>query len=134
LLGSTIVQNILKGRRDIGIVIWGVAMFIPDEDIAHMAQYLYEWSGPKSCLAFNAQASSSVDTDDPAIAQTLKTYKQMGSTIYMRTLDQYAQLLQPWKLDGKGFIPFLEWHHFDQSVMPDNTGGSGGNCGAYLIK
>ena len=76
--------------------------------------------------------------DDPRAAQVLKIYQQMGSTIYLRTLDQYLQLLKPWRPDGEGFISFLDLHEFDQSSMSEEvkrlTGSGGGQYGAYFIK
>lgn len=137
LLNSPAVLDILGGRRDVALVWWGVSSFIADNDIAHAAQYLYEWSGPKSCLAFNAQ-NAGAKLDDPAIIQAVKIYQQMGSTIHMRTLEQYTQLLQPWHLEEKGFISFLEWHHFGSEMLTadarQRAGEGGGNFGAYLRK
>lgn len=137
LINSPAVQNILKGRKDVALVFWGVSSFIADEDIAHVADYLYQWSGPKSCMAFNAQ-NAGTRPDDPAIAQALKIYQQMGSTIYLRTLEKYAELLRPWRVEGNGFTSFVDWHQFDESLMGEDTkqrsGGGGGNYGTYLIK
>jgi hypothetical protein len=60
LLERPEVVKIIKGRRRVAFVCWGVAAFIPeDKDLTHMAQYLYDWSAPDSCLAFNAQGSRS---------------------------------------------------------------------------
>lgn len=137
LINSPAVQNILGDRRNVALVMWGVSSFLSDEDIVHTAKFLYDWSGPGSCMAFNAQ-NAGIQTDDPAIAQALKVYQQMGTTLYLRTLDQYAELLQPWRMDGDGFVSFLDWHQFDASLMNEDvkqrTGGAGGNYGAYLVK
>jgi hypothetical protein len=106
LLNSPAVQNILGERRDVALVLWGVSLFLSDEDIAHATQYLHRWSGPKSCLAFNAQ-NANTTADDSGDRQAIKIYKQMGSAIYFRTLEQYLQLLQPVARTERA--SFLSW-------------------------
>ncbi len=136
LLNNEAVQNTLAGRRDVALVMWGVSLFLSDEEIAHAAHYLYEWSGPKSCLAFNAQGAG-MRADDPAIAQAVKMYQQMGSNLYFRPLERFLQLLQPWRVDDH-FISFLDWHQFDRSLFSEEAmqhfGREGGNYGAYFTK
>lgn len=138
LLGHPEVKSLLGDRRDVGLVFWGVAGFIPDDDLRHAFQYLYEWSGPQAVLAFNAQfADMEINTNDPAQQKALDLYRQMGSPMYIRTLDQYRELIRPWKPDG-GFVSLLEWHGFDASLFSDRDRDavkqSGGGYGAYLVK
>ncbi|HEY58768.1 MAG TPA: hypothetical protein G4O04_09595 [Anaerolineae bacterium] len=138
ILENPEVQKLIGDRRDVGLVLWGVSSFLPDEDLRHAFQYLYEWSGPKAVLAFNAQlADVELDPNDPIQQKLLKTYREMGSPLYIRTLEQYRELIQPWKPDG-GFVSLLEWHDFDPSLFSDRDRAlvekSGGGYGAYLIK
>ncbi len=138
LLNNPEVQSLIGEKRDVGLVMWGVAGFIPDEDLRHALQYLYEWSGPNAVLAFNAQfADMQIDLNDPAQRKALEVYQQMGSTIYVRTLDQYRELIHPWKVEND-FVSLLEWHGFDDSVFSAKDRAilakSGGGYGAYLIK
>ena len=136
LLNRPEVQEILAGRRKVGFVIWGVSGFLPDEDIIHTARYLYDWAAPGSCLAFNAQMADIVDT--PATNQVKAIYEQMGTKTYLRPLEQFDELLQPWQLGQDGFIPLLEWHGFDKSELAkedvESFGPMGGGFGGYLIK
>ena len=138
LLNNPEVQSLIGDKRDVGLVMWGVAGFLPDEDLRHALQYLYEWSGPKAVLAFNAQfADMQIDMNNPTQRKALEVYQQMGSTMYVRTLDQYRELIQPWKVEND-FISLLEWHGFDDSVFSAKDRAilakSGGGYGAYLIK
>jgi hypothetical protein len=112
------VQRILGGRRDVAIGYWGISIFLTDDELAHATSTLYELADPRSCLAFNAQGAVEPPTD-PASIQMMNIYARMGSPQYYRTLEKYKQLIQPWKLDEKGFISFLDWHGFDQSVMSE---------------
>ncbi|HTP07537.1 MAG TPA: SAM-dependent methyltransferase, partial [Anaerolineae bacterium] len=56
LLNRSEVTQILKGRRDVALITWGVSTFLTDEDLAHIAQAFYHWAGAHSCWAYNAQA------------------------------------------------------------------------------
>ncbi len=137
LLERPEVQEILNGRSNVGLVCWGIAGFLSDDDIRHLAHVLYEKTGPKSVLAFNAQGAN-CDADDPNMKRMLERYEQMGSTFRLRTLDEYIELVKPWKPDGGSFIPLTEWNGFDQSMMSaeelKSAGPGGGGYGAYLVK
>jgi hypothetical protein len=47
------------------------------------------------------------------------------------------EAVKPWHPE-KDFIPFIEWHDFDRSLMSEEdvnaVGPGGGGYGAYLIK
>jgi len=137
LLNRPEVQKILAGRKKVAFVLWGVSLFLSDEDITHIAKYLYDWSDPGSCIAFNAQATD-INLQDPAMIKVVNIYEQMGSHLNFRPLEQIEKLLQPWKLDKEGFIPLLEWSGFDQSELGKEDavafGPMGGGYGGYLIK
>jgi hypothetical protein len=137
LLNRPEIEKLLNGRRRVAFIYWGVSLFLSDEDIAHAAQFLYDWSAPGSCLAFNAQAAD-VNTQDPAVIKALNIYEQMGNHLVIRSLAQCEKLLQPWKLDKDGFIPLLSWNGFDQSELGKEDvaafGPMGGGYGAYLVK
>jgi hypothetical protein len=136
LLTRPEVQNILAGRRKVAFGFWGVTTFLTDEEINHAMQALYEWAAPGSCLAFNAQGVA--NQDNPAMRDALAIYASMGAPIHLRSLEQFQKLTQPWKMDAKGFVSFLEWHGFNQSELSnedvDSFGPFGSGHGAYLTK
>jgi len=137
LLTRPEVQAILQGRRDIAMVAWGVSMFISPENVQHLSRYLYDWSGPRSCLVFQAQGAD-VNQDEPSVAEALQLYRKMGMPMYVCSLDRYKELVQPWHADEKGFISVLAWHGLDQSIMTEQDlrsfGVSAIGYGAYLVK
>jgi hypothetical protein len=136
LLNRPEVNDILKGRHDVALVTWGLSAFISDEDIVHIANFLSDWADKKSVWAFNAQGANG-DSKDPGIIKLLAYYKQMGSEMFSRTVDEYIRLVKPWQADPN-FIPFTEWHGFDESFMTNEerlvAGPGGGGYGAYLVK
>jgi len=139
LLKRPEVQEILGDKRDVALVYWGVALFLADDELAHVARVLYEWTGEKSCWAFNAQgANVNVDSQDPEAARGLEIYKKTGAPVHIRSLERYKELVQPWKPDERDFVSLLDWHGFDESETSEEDrriyGTSGGGYGAYLIK
>lgn len=137
LLSRPAVEEILQGRRNVGLVFWGVALFIPSEDLAYATRALYDWSGPSTCLAFMAQGSS-FNLKDPNVQATMKIYEQTGSPAYIRSLPDMQELIKPWCADDAGFIDLLSWHSLAQDALSpedaDAFGAAGGGYGAYLVK
>ena len=137
LLGRPEVQQILNNRRDVAVIYWGVTAFLSDEVIAHALRTLYEWTGQRSCLAYNAQGAEA-NPNDPGMISAVKLYEQMGTPTYFRSLARHTELIQPWHPDTNGFIPLLQWHGFDQSEMAQDDvtafGPMGAGYGAYLVK
>lgn len=130
------VQQLLNGHQDVALLFWGVGGYLSDEDLGKSLPYLYEWSGGRSCLALNAQFASG-NPDHPAIQQVLAIYKQMGSNVYLRPLERYQELAQPWQVDGGGFVSLLDWHGFDQSLIGEDlsaVGKTGVGYGGYMVK
>jgi S-adenosyl methyltransferase len=137
LLNRAEVEAILGGRRQVGLVYWGISGFLTDEEISYAARSLYNWSGAGSCWAFNAQAGDTDGNDSRTIAAR-EIYARMGSSFYFRSLDETLQLLQPWHPDENGPISLREWHGLDQREMSqqdlDSSNPEGGGYGIYLVK
>ncbi len=137
LLNSPEVKKILGNKRDVALIFWGISSYVEDEGLLHALRYVYDWTGPKACMAFNAQFASA-DPNNPAIKAVLAIYEKMGSPVYLRKLDEYCRLIPPWMPDRLGFIPLLQWHGLGPSEMtPEDLqaiGSTGGGYGAYLVK
>ena len=135
LLNRPEVQEILGDKRKVGFVMWGVSAFLTDEVIANTARYIYDWAAPGSCLAFNAQGADL--PQNPMLDQTFAIYEKLGSKFHRRSLSEFRELLQPWKID-QDFISLLEWHGFDESELAkedlEMIGPLAGGYGAYLVK
>jgi hypothetical protein len=137
LLNRPALQEILGHRRDVGLVYWGIVSFLTDEEISHAARSLYEWAGPGSCWAFQAQGADT-NPDNPEMQQAMQIYASMGTPFYMRRLEKLQQLVLPWHVDEQGFISMLEWHSMGQDTLTDEdrdaVGEAGAGYGSYLIK
>lgn len=137
LLNRPAVEEILAGRRDVAVVYWGITGFLPDEDIAHAARFLYEWTGPGACWTVQAQGAGA-DSDHPSSVATRQLYARMGTQTYIHTLEQTQQLVAPWRADSTGFVDLLSWHSLDHDTLSDQDlavwGKAAGGYGAYLIK
>lgn len=135
LLNHPEVVRILNGRRDVAIVTWGISAFLADQDIIHIARILNEWTGEHATWAFNAQGAD-ISKDHPASLEVIKIYQGMGTTLYIRSRDEYMKLIAPWTPDETGFIPLLQWHGLDRSELGQEDeavwGPTGAGYGAYL--
>ena len=135
LLNNPEVERILNGRRKVAFVYWGVSGFLSDDAIKNAARVLYDWAAPGSCIAFNSQTS---DVNHPVKDEVTEIYRKMGTKTYGRLAEECLALLEPWQVDGDGFVSLLEWHGFKESGFaddPDNSFGSNlGGHGAYFIK
>jgi hypothetical protein len=137
LLRRPEVERILAGRKNTAIVVWGIALFLTDQELSHAMQVLYDSTGAESCLVFNAQFAD-VNPNNPDMIRVMKIYEQMGSPGHVRTKEQYRELVKPWHPDSQGFKSLLEWHGFSESELGkedrDAFGPGGAGYGAYLIK
>ncbi len=131
------VLALLHGRRDIAFVLWGVSTFISPPDLRHLSRYLYDWCGPAGQFVFQAQAADA-NPNDPGTALMRKIYEQTATPLYVYSLQEYRELIQPWRPDAEGFISLLEWNGMDQTIMTEGDkhtwGPSGIGYGAYLVK
>ena len=135
LLSNPDVQKILDGRRKVAFVYWGVSCFLSDDAIRNAARTLYDWAAPGSCLAFNSQTG---DSERPEVREAVEIYRKMGTAVYIRKAEEHLPLLEPWQIEGDGFVSLLEWHGFEESEFvgdPENAyGPTLGGHGAYFIK
>jgi len=131
------VKDILGDKRDVALVHWGVSLFFTDEELAHVAQVLYDWAGDKSCWTYHAHQADA-NPNDPAVIKVLKIYEQTGTPLHIRSLEEHRELIQPWHPGEEGFISLLEWHGLDQSEMGQEDrkvfGPGGAGYGTYLVK
>lgn len=138
LLNRPEVRDIVGDERSVALVSWGIAGFIADEELEHAAKALHDWAGPGSCWAFHAQ-NAGVNPDNPVIAKALQIYEQVGKPLRLRSLEDYKDLVHPWRVGDDGFVSLVEWHGFDQSMMSDEEraavgAGGGTGYGTYLVK
>jgi hypothetical protein len=137
LLNRPEVQELLKGRKKVAFVLWGVALFLSDSELKNSMETLHSLAAPDGVLAFNASGAD-VDTADPAVVASAAIYERMGSKLYPRSLNQIKELVQPWQPDSNGFISLLKWHGLETSIMTpqdlQSMGSAGGGYGAYLVK
>lgn len=135
LLARPEVVEILGGNRHVAFVYWGVSMYLTDEEIAHAARTLYDWSDENSCLAFYVGMAD--PTEDPGAVKAAEMYRQMGEEMHFRPLEVFKELVRPWRSDELGYRPMDEWHGIEVAMSEEDlkifaAGGSG--YGVYLVK
>ena len=106
---------------------------MPDEDVAHCLQVLYEWAGEGSKL-FLCDSDTSVITEDAQKA--IDIYERSGQPMHLRPLDRTLELIKPWSLDEAGVMGIEEWLDMDNEVTRsvEKAWGSGALNGMILKK
>jgi hypothetical protein len=134
LLNRSEVREILGDNRHVAFVYWGVSMYIPDGDIAHIARALYDWSDENSCLAFLVGVGN---PEDPAFSKMMEIYRQMGEELHFRPLEVFKELVKPWRPDELGYRTAEQWQSIEVAMSEEDlesfvAGGS--SYGVYLVK
>jgi len=114
------VERVLGPVRRLGIIMIGVEAFIDDERLRATFQKLYDFAPSGSYLAF--------DCDSPTVnnhPELVKLVTMMGPGFYMRTAEQLAAALGPWRLTEDGVKPVAVWRHPGKpvDVPPYMNGG-----------
>ncbi len=137
LLSRPEVQQVLGERRNIALLHWGVCWTLSDEEIATIARDLYDWSHAQAQWVIDIPFADA-SPDNAELAQLVAMYHQMGVPMYIRSLESYQELVQPWKTDTNGFVSFVDWHNLDLDQIDEAARQSlsriGGGYGAYLVK
>jgi hypothetical protein len=134
LLTRSEVLEILGDNRHVTFIYWGVSMYLSDEDIAHLARVLYDWSDDNSSLAFYIGV---LDPESPEGAKLIETYRQMGETLHFRPLEAFQELVKPWRADELGYRTMEEWHGIEVAMSEEDLksfGAGGSGYGVFLVK
>jgi len=134
LLARPEVQEILGDNRHVAFVYWGVSMYLTDDDIAHAARTLYDWSDEESCLAFFLAVQ---DTEAPATAKMMEIYRQMGEEMHFRPLEVFKELVRPWRPDELDYRGMDEWHGIEVIRSEEDLRefpAAGVGYGVFLVK
>ncbi len=128
------VQALLKDKRRVAYIYWGISMYLTDEEIHKIAQDLHDYSDDSSTMAFYLQPYNQ-NTENGV--QVRELYKKMGDELHFRTLPQFKELFKPWVADDLGYRTMEEWHGVESPLtaedmvwFPDGTVG----WGVYLVK
>jgi hypothetical protein len=138
LLEHPEVQQILQGKRNVGLITWGILLYFSDEAIRALARAFYNWAGAGACWVCNFPMVD-YNTEHPAVIQFLETYRQMNEPLYARTCADCLPLVQPWQPDARGLISFTGWHGLDPGRFMteedlEAVGPAGGGYAAFLVK
>ncbi|MCA9909265.1 MAG: SAM-dependent methyltransferase [Anaerolineae bacterium] len=128
------IQSLLKGKRKIAYIYWGISMYLTDAEIAKISQDLHDYTDDSSTLAFYLQP---YDPDSDIGREVMALYSKMGDPLQFRTLPRFKELFKPWVADDLGFRTMEEWHGVESPLdpeekryFPDGTVG----YGVYLVK
>lgn len=116
-LDAEVLGRVLGPPRRLGIIVVGVEAFMTDAQVRDAFQRLYELAPAGSYLAF--------DCDSPEALRHPELVKRMGPGFHMRTPEQLAAVLGPWRLTSDGIQPVSAWRNPtpDATLPPYMNGG-----------
>jgi len=133
LLNSGVVEELFGNDRKLAIGVNGVVYFMPDENVAHCLNVLYDWADEGSKLFL-------CDTDTNEITEegqkTIDIYERSGQPMHLRTLERTLELIKPWKVDEPGVMFLEKWVEMEATVAEktNEIWGSGALKGMILKK
>lgn len=103
LLAQPAVAALPAGDAPVGLVMVGIAMYIPPATLTAMLARLHAWAPSGSALAL-VLAAPEAETH-PGI----QLYRQQGFPWYGQTREEVAACLGPWRTTDDGVIHGLSW-------------------------
>jgi hypothetical protein len=113
LLNSGVVEELFGKDHRVAIGVNGVIYFMPDEDVAHSLQVLYEWADEGSKL-FLCDSDYTGATEEGR--KIIEIYEKSGQSMYLRPLKKTLELIKPWKIDEPGVKLLEEWVDMEAKV------------------
>ncbi|WP_211824315.1 SAM-dependent methyltransferase [Kistimonas asteriae] len=87
----------------IGYVVVGITVFMRDEAVSALFQSLYEHAPAGSRVIF--------DLDSHALSHFPEALAILGDNFHMRTPEDFATLIQPWRVSEPGIQPVQSWNN-----------------------
>jgi len=133
LFKSPVINELFGNDRKVAIGLNGVLYFMPDDDVSHSLQALYDWALEGSNLFLCDSDITELNEDG---RKTIEIYEKSGQPMYLRPLDRTLELIKPWKLDDTGVMPLENWLDMESTVSDRVKGqwGSGALMGMILKK
>lgn len=114
LLESDIVKSLFGDNHKTAIGFTGICWFLPDEQVSHAMNVLYEWADPGSILFTSDMNHEKMTKDAQAV---MDLYKNMNQPFFLRTREKFIELAKPWQVEEPGLLLLEDWY----SLEPETT-------------
>jgi hypothetical protein len=114
LLESEVINQILGSQRKLAIGMNGIAWFLPDDELAHAFEVLYDCAEEGSMLFVSDGDTERITSSTENV---LEFYKNVGQPVHTRSFNQLQQILGRWKVEDPGFLPLNEWVDIDPKLL-----------------
>jgi hypothetical protein len=112
------MKHYFGDQRRLAIGCIGVAYFLPDEVLAHLAQLLHDWCAPGSVIALSHVGGKEL----PEVAGIRDRFEQANMRIYLRTPEQARELLAPWQMQSSRDL--TEWLGVEHAITEADRFGN----------
>lgn len=105
LLQSDIVAHMLQQEQKVAIGLNNLPLFLSHEELANMAQLLFDWAAPNSQLFVFLQSRADTKGLDVEYRQFESKLLQIGLPINIDYLNDVIKVFAPWRVDLLEPIP-----------------------------
>ncbi|MBN2530172.1 MAG: SAM-dependent methyltransferase [Deltaproteobacteria bacterium] len=122
LLNSGIVEKMFDRNKKVAIGMSGISYFLPNEDLIHALDTLYNWARKGDKLFISELSEKDLGEEKkegkPRLSQDL--FAQMGSPFYYRTKEEFISMVPKWNLLPPGCQRCDEWLNLENFLSTDD--------------
>jgi hypothetical protein len=134
ILNSEIIDKMFDRNKKVAIGMSGIAYFLPDQDLVHALETLYDWARKGDKLFISEHDIHKKNPDDPPLPAEVH-FAKMGSPFYSRTMEHFLSLVPKWSMLPPGCRRFDEWLNLEGLLTSDDYDQIDGPFyGAYFEK
>lgn len=116
VLDAPEVRALIGETRRVGIVFNALAHLMEDAQVRAAWQTLYDWAAPGSLMSVSAPNTNWLTFPDTA--RIIEMYKRSNQIPFLRTRDEYAAMVSPWRVTVEGIVDNQAWGLPPQKTFP----------------
>jgi O-methyltransferase involved in polyketide biosynthesis len=104
ILDAPATREMLGDGRKVAVGLNAVTCFLKEDEIRKIVEALFDWA-PRGSKMFATFETKNPDLMTPKMQQLVDMFTQIGSPYYFLTLEKSRELMAPWTVDDRGFLP-----------------------------
>lgn len=116
VLDAAEVRALIGETRRVAVIFNSLAHLMTDEQVCRAWRILYDWVAPGSFMSVSAPSADWLNY--PETARIIEMYKRSHIVPFLRTREQYAAMLPPWRLTAEGIVDNQAWGLPPQPPQP----------------
>ena len=119
ILNSDVTKGVFDRNKKVAIGMSGISYFLPDEELTHALNALYDWANPGDKLFISEHDVVPEKILEETLNLGPKIFAQMGSPFFSRTQEKFLSLVPRWKVLEPGCQNFESWLNLEGFTNKD---------------